>query len=280
MRHQFSRMTDTQLVDELLMYCPPSGREVLREDFASSIHRYRRVLDSIPDGENGKSLLDVGARLYTASLYCNYLHYGKVSLGTKWKSSYTGDDILGAIPNSGCIDIRYFDAEKDIFPYADNAYDVVICSEIIEHLAIDPMHMMSEINRVTRSDGLLIVTTPNAASFDAIRRLLAGQHPYSWSPYNGTSTDRHNREYTVSELEKLLEASGFALVRAETFSKHPFSRKDRVLAKWISFPDAVRGRAGLDFDRLGQTSLVIGQKTSGVRERFPVWLYYDALKGR
>ena len=280
MSNQISSMTDNQLIDDLVKYSPASGQEILRKDFANDIHRYRRIFELIPDGGDSKSLLDIGARLYTASIFCNNLHYQKVSLATKWKSSYTGDDIIAAIPNSDRIDISYFDAEKDVFPYADNTFDVVICSEIIEHLAIDPMHMMAEINRVTRLNGLLLITTPNAASFDAIKRLLAGQHPYSWSPYNGSSTDRHNREYTINELEKLQKPSGFDVVHSETFSKHPFTLKDKVLARWISLLDIARGKPGLNFDRLGNTSLILAQKKSSVQDRFPAWLYYDAMKGR
>ena len=278
--NQISIMSDNELVDELVKHCPSSGKEVLRKDFDANILRYRRTLESIPAGAKKLSLLDVGARLYTASIYCNQLDYKKVSIGAKWKTTYTGDDILSTIPNGDRIGVSYYDAEVDIFPYPDESYDVVVCSEILEHLAIDPMHMMDQINRVTRTGGLAVISTPNAASFAAIKRLLAGKHPYSWSSYNGTSTDRHNREYTVNELEKLIEASGFNVISTETFSAHPFSRRDRLLSKYISLLDIVRGRPGLDLDRLGDTSLVAAKKTSAVRDRFPRWLYYDAMKGR
>lgn len=278
--NQIATMSNNELVDKLVRYCPAAGRDFLRKDFASAILRYRRVFECIPPGENKLSLLDIGARLYTASIYCNELDYKKVSLGTKWKTTYTESDILSSIQNSDRIDINYYDAEMDTFPYPDETYDVVICSEIIEHLAIDPMHMMDQINRVTRMGGLTVVTTPNAASFAAIKRLLAGQHPYSWSPYNGSSTDRHNREYTVNELVKVMEASGFSVVSTDTFSECPFSRKDRLLSKYISLLDVLRGKPGLNLSRLGNTSLVVGKKTSVVRDRFPQWLYYDAMKGR
>ena len=134
--NQISIMSDNELVDELVKHCPSSGKEVLRKDFDANILRYRRTLESIPAGAKKLSLLDVGARLYTASIYCNQLDYKKVSIGAKWKTTYTGDDILSTIPNGDRIGVSYYDAEVDIFPYLDESYDVVVCSEILEHLAI------------------------------------------------------------------------------------------------------------------------------------------------
>lgn len=278
MKNQISRMTNDELLDELVKYCPTDIKDVQRRNFSAAICRFRRLFQSIPHGKNSRSILDIGARLYTASIYCNLLDYNNVSLAAKWKTQFTGDDILDTIANSERIDIEYFDAETDIFPYSDNSYDVVICSEILEHLAVDPMHMMEQINRVTRMQGLVVMSTPNAASFSAIKRLLAGQHPYSWSAYNGKSTDRHNREYTTNELGNLIEASGFSILSDETFSEHPFSTKDRILSKHISLPDSLRGKPGIDLSRFGDTSLIVAKKTSAVRSRFPSWLYSKGKK--
>jgi 2-polyprenyl-3-methyl-5-hydroxy-6-metoxy-1,4-benzoquinol methylase len=40
-------------------------------------------------------------------------------------------------------DIDHFNAEKDPFPYPAEHFTTVLCCELIEHLAEDPMHMMS-----------------------------------------------------------------------------------------------------------------------------------------
>ncbi len=71
-------------------------------------------------------------------------------------------------------DIDLFDAEKDRFPYADEYFDTVLCGELIEHLFEDPMHMMSEINRILKPGGHLVLTTPNIASFRGISAILQG----------------------------------------------------------------------------------------------------------
>jgi len=46
-------------------------------------------------------------------------------------------------------------------PFNDNTFDLIWCSEVIEHL-INPQNAIKEFLRVTRPDGVLILTTPNS----------------------------------------------------------------------------------------------------------------------
>jgi SAM-dependent methyltransferase len=277
----FDKMSDNQILEELVRFCPAGTEESMKAEFSGAVNRYRKTFQSIPEGGEGKSIIDIGARLYTASIYANLLNYSRVAIGSKWRSEFTAPELLARIPHHERISVDYFDAESDKFPYNDSEFDVVVCSELIEHLAIDPMFMLAEINRITRNGGLLVITSPNSASWPALSRILAGVHTYSWSPYNGTSTDRHNREYTIRELEKLAENSGYELVTSMTYSVTgaPFSWKDRMLMNWFSLPDVLRGKPGLDPSRMGAASLVIARKIAPVQERYPGWLYYDPNPG-
>ena len=46
-------------------------------------------------------------------------------------------------------------------PYDDNQYDLIWCSEVIEHLE-QPSYVLSEMRRVLKPGGSLIITTPNS----------------------------------------------------------------------------------------------------------------------
>ena len=74
-------------------------------------------------------------------------------------------------------DVDLFDAEKDRFPYPDEYFATVLCCELIEHLPADPMHLMSEVNRILKPGGHLVLTTPNIVSARAIAAILQGYHP-------------------------------------------------------------------------------------------------------
>jgi len=276
MNHPISSLSDAELVQSLCRHCPPTVVEKARLDFRANLYRYRCVLEAVPPGQNRMSLLDIGARLYTASLYVSHLEYASVAIASKWQSAFTEEGLLRQIPEHARIRVDHFDAEIATFPYDRAAFDTVVCSEVLEHLAVDPMHMLAEINRVTKPGGLLVISTPNAASFDALTQVLAGNHPYSWAPYNGSSTDRHNREYTLRELERVVHAAGFDIQRSVTISASALSARQKLLAAWISLPDVLRGKAGLQLSRMGTTSLVVARRETDVRERRPGWLYYDS----
>jgi SAM-dependent methyltransferase len=170
-------------------------------------------------------------------------------------------------------DIDHFDAEKDVYPYPDASFSTVLCCELIEHLFQDPMHLMSEVNRILKPGGHLVLTTPNVAALRGLAAILQGYHPgffhaYIKPPEPGAEPDaRHNREYTPREIHQLLENSGFEVTLLETgeFRDEPHPEYlwvRRLLEQWR-----------LPSDLRGDGIYTVGRKTGPVRERYPGWLY-------
>jgi SAM-dependent methyltransferase len=104
-----------------------------------------------------------------------------------------------------------FDLEHERFPYTDESFDVVLFCEVIEHLTENPVFTLSEIHRVLRPGGALILSTPNAARTGNLMRLWFGANVFDQyhlgSALRGT---RHSREYTLGELLSLVTGCGFA----------------------------------------------------------------------
>ena len=169
-------------------------------------------------------------------------------------------------------DIDLFDAEKDAFPYDGEYFSTVLCGELIEHLFDDPMHLMSEVNRILKPGGYLVLTTPNIAGLRGISAILQGYHPGFFHAYirpsaEGETAARHNREYTPREIHKLLENSGFALVRLETGA---FREEPTAEYAWVVH---LLERYNLDTGLRGEGIYAVGKKTGPVRDRYPSWLY-------
>ncbi len=61
--------------------------------------------------------------------------------------------------------IIHFDGKK--IPFDDNAFDHIICTEVIEHI-IDPSDLISEIYRVLKKGGNAIITVPWSARYHYI----------------------------------------------------------------------------------------------------------------
>lgn len=120
---------------------------------------------------------------------------------------------------------KQFNIEEDSFPYHDETFDVVLFCEIIEHLLTDPVHALIEIRRVLKPGGILVLTTPNVARLDNVRKIIAGENIYD--PYSGYGPyGRHNREYTQQDLSSLLSANGFSvrtIFTADVSPDHPSS---------------------------------------------------------
>ena len=139
-------------------------------------------------------------------------------------TSTTSRSLPKAVKRSTC-DVNHFDAESDIFPYPDASFDTVLCCELIEHLPADPMHMMSEINRILKPGGHLVITTPNLGPCVRSRAIIPGYDPSFFPAYIRPRKEGQEAEAPVRDREyvpldsgafSLLTDSGFEVVRLET----------------------------------------------------------------
>jgi SAM-dependent methyltransferase len=159
----------------------------------------------------------------------------------------------------------HFNIERDAFPFDGAVFDVVLCCEILEHLQHDPLAALHEIHRVLRPGGAIIVTTPNVARLESVARLLAGENIYD--PYSGYGAyGRHNREYTLGELQRLLEHAGFAMEVAFTADVHA------NLAGWFTPLAQCRALLKRHID-LGQYLFVRARRSGTLNAKKPAWLY-------
>jgi hypothetical protein len=236
--------------------------------------RLTRTLEMVPPGTAEDRILEMGAYLQITPALRSKLGYGEVRGCYYGRAGTTDERTVSSSEGEEfhCF-IDLFDAEKDVFPYPNGHFSCVLCCELIEHLPNDPMHMMSEINRVLRDGGHLVLTTPNIGSLRAIGAILQGYHPgffpaYLRPPENGEYTDaRHNREYTPKEIYMLLADAGFRVDRLETgeFRKQPAPE-----LLWVA---DILDRYKLPKDLRGDGIYVLGTKEGPVRRRYPDWLY-------
>ena len=100
-------------------------------------------------------------------------------------------------------------------PFADNAFDVVWASEVIEHVA-DTAPWLSEIRRVLSPRGRLLLSTP---SHGRLRLALGGIERFS-EPLGD-----HLHLYTRRSLLGLLEEFGFTSVTVRAVAGPPGLRR-------------------------------------------------------
>ncbi|MEM3433326.1 MAG: class I SAM-dependent methyltransferase [Candidatus Methanomethyliaceae archaeon] len=164
------------------MELPPKPRQIHNLEFVRILTPYILSCHMV----RGKSVLDVGCGL----------GHGSWLLATNGAECVVAVDLNWAKVRQSfehCASFRRFSAlvmDAQWLGFEDASFDVVACFEVIEHVP-QPDKLLPELKRVLKTDGILILTTPNRAV-----RLLPLQRP--WNP-------EHLREYTLSALRRKLE---------------------------------------------------------------------------
>ena len=162
-------------------------------------------LKEITGSLNIGTLLDVGCG---SSPNINYMVADKKS----------GIDInnkaLEWIKDYSDASFKYGDAR--MIPFDDNLFDTTVCIEVLEHLTEkDVKQALSEIVRVTKTDGHIVLATPNYGSL-LWKIIENSQHilqPKRW-------TKDHKTKFTRESLNKMCRGYGLEEVRYDGIMKN------------------------------------------------------------
>ena len=143
-------------------------------------------------GINGKKCLDVGPGtgrwlLYLSQQGASYL--GAIDISTKALERCTPI----------CNRIQKANMETDEFAFDSDFFDIVISFEVLEHLRIPNLYL-SEMYRVTKNEGIIIMSIPNITSFISRVRMLFGLLPVAVA-----SDPTHVRFYRQEDIIRLFE---------------------------------------------------------------------------
>jgi SAM-dependent methyltransferase len=201
--------------------------------------RQARMLAGILQDANGPAvILDLGcgdgSALAAAAATQNPQHH---FAGIDWSA-----DALRQARARGLTVVR--GTMETRLPVAGGAADVVIMSELIEHL-VDPDGALEEARRVLRPGGHLLLSTPNLAAWYNRGLLAAGIQPV-FSEVSlravfgrpGSVVAGHLRLFTRRALTEFLTASGFRCVTVAGARYHdvprPLGPLDRAFCRWPS----------------------------------------------
>ncbi|ELS03168.1 2-polyprenyl-3-methyl-5-hydroxy-6-metoxy-1,4-benzoquinol methylase [Xenococcus sp. PCC 7305] len=233
------------------------------------VHRKRIIhtLTIIPiANSDGLQVLDAGTGGFMLEWLTDYLKYDK-SFGTIFNDeSVEFKQMSFKYLNQGRkYDTYHMNMEKHSLPCESEKFSLIVFCEVLEHFQIDPMFFLIEANRVLKSDGLLLLTTPNSAGQIALQYILNGQPPYNYYAYNKFGqNDGHRFEYTPSIVSIALESAGFEIIELTT--QYDAKEKDEELEKFLAsgnYNTELRG------DRIS----VLAKKVSVPRDRYPHPLY-------
>lgn len=184
----------------------------------NKIVRFGRFIE-LTDGKTGK-LLDIG---------CGGGEFASF-LGNRY--DYYGIDIrpqkIKAAKHRG-LKVICRDLGKGI-TFKNEYFDIVVAGEVIEHLP-NVFHVLKEVHRVLKSDGVFIGSTPNGTNISH----LLGQIFRPLFPKKGKLGGHlgHFHVFYRASLEALFEASGFKIVEFTGTTFLPISKYTLSLNKWL-----------------------------------------------
>lgn len=114
-----------------------------------------------------------------------------------------GCDLSGAAlaRSSGLDRHERVDLDGGRLPAEDAQFDLVIASEVLEHL-VHPDRAVAECARVLQPGGHLLVTVPNVAFWRFRLQALLGDVP------SVTADERHLHSFNAASLRRLVEGAG------------------------------------------------------------------------
>lgn len=148
-----------------------------------------RILKGLP---NGAKILDAGAGEQQYRKYCKHLKYTPQDF-----DKYDGKgDLKGLQTGNGVRSRTNIVSDITKIPRANNSFDVIMCTEVFEHLP-EPLKAIKEFSRLLKPSGYLILTAPFCS--------LTHYSPYHF--YSG-----FNRYFYESALKKF----GFEIKEIKT----------------------------------------------------------------
>ncbi len=136
----------------------------------------------------------------------------------------TGADVAGealrrAAQRAPAVTLVQLD-EGAALPFAEDAFDAVWIGETLEHVA-DVAGLLTDVRRVLRGGGELLVTTPNQP------RLLLAVEALRGRPLERRLDPRadHLRFFTMRTLSALLSGAGFAQIDVHAVGGWPLARR-------------------------------------------------------
>ena len=103
------------------------------------------------------------------------------------------------------IDDVYQGDVREIINIIDEQFDWIIGGDIVEHLD-DPWSFLSELRRIAKPGGHLLLSLPNLSNASVVADLLQGRFDYV---YMGLTCVGHVRFFTRRSIEELLAIAGW-----------------------------------------------------------------------
>lgn len=179
--------------------------ETLSSAYSAKSSRYftgarRTFLDLLPLNPHGR-LLEVGCG--NGNTAASALAEGKCG----WACGIELCAEPAAQARSRLDQVILGDIEQLALDLPPNSFDVLLMSEVLEHLR-DPPRVLAKLRPLLRSGAIVLAGSPNVCHYSVLLMLLRGRWDYE---REGIMDETHLRWFSPSSYRRLFETSGYAV---------------------------------------------------------------------
>ncbi len=152
-----------------------------------------------------------GRRLRVLEVGCGTGATGALAKQSGRVARYTGVELADAAAAQARLvldEVVHGNVESLTLPFAPQSFDVVILSEVLEHL-VDPWAVVKKLAPLLAPHGLLYASSPNIAHLSVVRMLMRNRWDYT---DQGHMDWTHIRWFTPQTYREMIEAAGLRVV--------------------------------------------------------------------
>jgi ubiquinone/menaquinone biosynthesis C-methylase UbiE len=162
-------------------------------------------------------LIDIGTTPFTIYLKRKYQHFKVLTVDST--------DLLKRRCAKEGVEHFTINLNEGKLPFGNDQADLIIFTEVLEHLFVQPSELLNEIVRVLQPTGKLIISVPNFACLKNRIKLLFGLTPlgnFDEIVRGDAHGYGHIHEYTRSEINQLCKSVGLKVIETKMLSNSPF----------------------------------------------------------
>ena len=256
-----SRESYDARLDALIAEHSPELRTYLVEHAQRFFELFSTVAE-LCEGLPAPRILEVGTSPFSA-LYRDMIPHAKLTTVDR-PTRMVGTSAREAKRRYGSVRHHNVDLNRKPLPVLGQ-FDVVVFSEILEHLTVAPEQVIGELIANLAPEGALYLTTPNVFSYRHLMQTRHRQNPRAALFRRGEDVHAtyHVREYAMTEIVAAVDKAGGRTVSgtysncwerepevAETLARFPYLQGNLVVVAKRS--DSTEGQTQIEFPMFGE----------------------------
>jgi len=198
-----------------------------------------KIIRRMMEGLEPKTILDIGSNSSTVDFLKEVfpqaeIHSLNIDKEALKETSKKHKDVKTVLCD--CHDMKVF---------KNNYFDLIFSNQVLEHVTY-PEKCLHESYRILKKNGVMILTTPNLASWQNRLLLLFGYHPTNYtvsSEFKNLGFPKfikkdnlydHPRVFTVRALKEILEKTGFEILDLKVINHTYPGQKFRSLRYFLN----------------------------------------------